>query len=320
MMIPSKIADLLKEAESICILPHISVDGDGLGSSLALGLALQKLSKPVCVILEERVPDIYNFLPGSSLLGNTGKNENYDVVIALDTGDMGRLGKRAEIFNNAKVNINVDHHQTNSEFGFYNYVNSSAAAAGEIVYELIKMMEIDISPEIAKCLYVAIATDTGGFRYSNTSGETHRIAGELLEYGIDVAEISKRIFDTTSLEKVMLMEKAINTLEIYENGKVAFITITDEMIRSVGAVEEDCDGFVNIARNISGVEVAAMLRRKGSGEIKVNLRSNSYVDVSALAELHNGGGHKRAAGCILNEDVETVKKILLEDIKEALFI
>ncbi|MCX7710957.1 MAG: bifunctional oligoribonuclease/PAP phosphatase NrnA [Clostridia bacterium] len=319
MTIPNNIIDALKKAKSICILPHISADGDALGSSFALGIALRKLSIPVKILLEEEVPYIYSFLPGSEIASvYSGTSEEHDLVIALDTGDMGRLGKRAEVFSEANVTINVDHHQTNSEFAFYNYVHTGSSAVGEIVFQMIKMLGIDLDTEMSVCLYVAIATDTGGFRFSNTTAVTHQIAGALVDNGVNVADISQRVFETTSLEKVKLMEKAIGTLELHENGKIAFITITDDMLKSVGAKDEDSEGLVNIGRNIRGVEVAAMLRQWGSGEIKVNFRSNTYVDVAAIANLYRGGGHKRAAGCIVNKGMDEVKKMLIQDIKEAL--
>lgn len=315
----NKIIDTIKEAKSVCILPHISVDGDGLGSSLALGLALKKLSKTVKVILEEEVPGIYGFLPGMEIVSTDTEGHGiYDLAIALDTGDMKRLGKRSAVFENAKITANVDHHQTNTGFAVYNYVNTGSAAAGEIVYQMINMLGLDTDTDMAVCLYVAIATDTGGFRFSNTTSVTYEIAGSLVSKGINVAEISQRVFDTTSLEKVKLMEKAIGSLELHENGKAAFITITDDMLKSVGAGEEDSDGLVNIGRNIKGVEVAAMFRQRDNGEVKVNLRSNTYVDVAAIANRYSGGGHKKAAGCIIREDVREVKRLLLQNIKEAL--
>ncbi|NTV90184.1 MAG: bifunctional oligoribonuclease/PAP phosphatase NrnA, partial [Clostridiales bacterium] len=212
----------------------------------------------------------------------------------------------------------IDHHTTNSEFAFHNFVNKTSAAVGEIIYQLIMMMGLEIDEATAMCLYVAIATDTGGFRFSNTTPLTHQIASDLVNCGIDVADISQRIFNSTSLGKVRLTGIAIDSLELFENGKIATISITSEdMVRS-GALDEDCDGVVNIARNIIGVQVAAMIRQKTKGEVKVNLRSNTNLDVAAVAGMYGGGGHKKAAGYTFGGTLEDAKTKLLKDLQEAL--
>jgi bifunctional oligoribonuclease and PAP phosphatase NrnA len=314
----------IKEAKNLVIMPHISVDGDGLGSSIALGLVLRKMGKEVDIYIEEDVPYIYSFLPGLDLVKVFGREggkafKNYDMAIALDTGDMGRLGKRVPLLENGKISANIDHHATNSEFAFYNYVNTGSSAVGEIVYEMIKLLGQSLDTEISTCLYVAIATDTGGFRFSNTSSKTHEIVADLLKNGVDVSEVSQKVFDTTSFQKTRLMGEAINSLDLLENGKIALIIITDEMMKKTGANDEDCDGIVNLGRNIRGVEVSLMMRQRSNGEIKVNLRSKNYADVAAVASLYKGGGHKRAAGCIIEgKSAEEAKKLLIDDIKEVL--
>ena len=315
----SKIISILNRSEEIAILPHISADGDALGSSLAMALALKILGKKVKVILEEDIPQIYSFLPGRQLSEvYSDKEKKYETVVALDTGDIDRLGKRLEIFENAKLTINIDHHNTNSEFAFHNYVSTDSAAVGEIIYKLVKMMGVNPDKDISTCLYIAIVTDTGGFRYSNTTSLTHQIISDLIINGINIAEISQLIFDSTSYEKVMLMGSAIHALELLENGKVAFITLTNEIIKLTGAKEEEYDGIVNIGRNIRGVKVAAMLRQLENGEIKVNLRSSSDLDVSAIASSYAGGGHKKAAGYTTRGTLTDVRKQLLDDIREVL--
>ncbi|MCR4434588.1 MAG: bifunctional oligoribonuclease/PAP phosphatase NrnA [Clostridiales bacterium] len=318
-MVLNHIISKIKGAKSIAILPHVSADGDALGSSLALLLALKKLNKDAAVYLEEEIPFIYSFLPGKQHAEvYSGRAKEFDLVIALDTGDMERLGERSRIFREALITVNLDHHNTNTEFAFYNHVQTRASAVGEIVYQLIKMLGVSLDADIATCLYVAVATDTGGFRYGNTTAVTHQIAGDLVNNGVNVSDINQKIFESVSLQKVKLMGMAINSMELFENNKIAFITLTDEMVRKAGAKEEDCDGIVNLGRNIYSVEVAAMLRMKGTDLIKVNLRSKNYVDVSAIAGMYSGGGHKRAAGCIVTGKIEDLKEKLLEDIKEAL--
>jgi phosphoesterase RecJ-like protein len=318
-MILDKIIEALEKAEKIVILPHISADGDAIGSCLALAAALEGMGKKVKVVLEEDIPFIYRFLPRQELAEVYTVAENsYDVAVALDTGDLGRLGSRKELFERGNITVNIDHHSTNSEFAFYNFVQPSSSAVGEIVYQMIKMMGIDLEQDTATCLYTAIATDTGGFRFSNTTSLTHQIIADLINSGAVVADISQKVFDTVSYQKVRLMGLAIGTLELLEKGRVSVISVTPEMMKEAGAAEEDCDGIVNLGRNIRGVEVALMLRQWENNEVKVNLRSNTGFDVASLAALYAGGGHKKAAGCIVRGSLPEVKKKLLKDIRENL--
>jgi phosphoesterase RecJ-like protein len=312
-----KIANLIKSADKIAIVPHIAADGDAIGSSLALAIELTAMGKDASVLLEERIPQLYEFLPGTDLAHVYPEGEKaFDLVIALDCGDMERLGRRKGIFENASVTVNIDHHQTNQGFAAYDLVDPMSAATGEIIYRLFEAMGTDPGKEAATCLYTAISTDTGSFRYSNTVPMTHLICAELLKKGIDVADISKRVFDTMSYGKVRLTGEAINSLELCFGGKAAVMTLTEEAIRRSGAAEEDSDGIINTARNIRGVEVAAMLRQLPNGDIKVNLRSNYTADVSQLAARHSGGGHKRAAGfTVCGGDIEKVKEMLLKDLE-----
>lgn len=319
MMVENEIIASMKGAEKIVILPHVSADGDALGSSLALALALKKLDKNPVIYLEEEIPLIFNFLPGKEFIRIfDGNSEDSDLVMALDTGDRERLGKRIELFNRAGYTINMDHHPTNTEFANLNLVKTGAAATGEMIYQIIKMMGLEFDKDIAVCLYVAVVTDTGGFRFGNTTTLTHQITADLLNYELDVANISQILFETSSLSKIKLMGMAIDNLEVLEDGKVAFMTITDEMIKSSGAKDEDCDGLVNIGRNIGDVEVAVLMRQRADGEFKMNFRSKNYVDVSEIANKLSGGGHKRAAGCTVKGDMKDIKELILKEIKKVL--
>lgn len=314
-----KIAAVINTSDNIAILPHVAADGDALGSSLALAMTLVQMGQKAVVLLEEDIPLIYGFLPGKELSEVYASGSySFDLAVALDCGDAERLGLRKSIFSGAAKTVNIDHHATNKGFAVYNHVDTGSSATGEIIFRLLEYLKRRPDRDIAACLYTAISTDTGGFRYSNTTPLTHRTAAELIGFGVDVAEVSRSVFDTASLGKVRLTGAAIESLELFENGRLAIMTVTNEMIRNAGAVEEDSDGIINTARNIRGVEAAAMLKQLESGEIKVNLRSNSYVDVSDIAARHSGGGHKRAAGFTVKGDLEQVKLSLLSDLKEVL--
>ncbi len=310
------IAALINESETIAVLPHVSADGDALGSSFALAIILSDLGKKVNVLLNEEIPEVYADLPGRDFSCVYEKdNKEYDLALALDCGDADRLASRIVVFNAAVKNANIDHHATNTGFATYNCVDTSSSATGEIIFRLMEKLGAKLVKDVAICLYVAIATDTGGFRYSNTTAQTHSIAAELVSEGIDVAKVSQRVFDTVSYGKVKLTGAAIESLELFEEGKIAFMSLTNDLIESLATKDEDSDGIINTARNISGVEVAAMLKQLDSSQVKVNLRSNSYVDVSAIAARHSGGGHERAAGFTAAGSLEQIKNKLLADLK-----
>jgi len=326
----SGIAAMLEKYGEIVIFPHISIDGDGLGSSLAFGLALEKKNKSVRICLDEEIPCLFEFLPGRHLielfdnskgLADVKKNAHPSpscAMIALDTGDTERLGKRADMFGKCPVTLNIDHHATNTKYALYNYVRPDASAAGEIVYDIIREMGVDVDEDMATCLYVAIATDTGGFRFSNTTPAAHRIAADLIGAGVDVALVSQQVFDSISYEKLKLLGMAANSLELLEDRKIAVMVITDGMMQCAGAKEEDSEGIINFARNIRGVEAAILLRELSGGEVRVNLRSNFHADVSEIARKYMGGGHKRAAGCTVKGSLEEIKHELVREIKKQL--
>lgn len=316
----SEIINHIKESKNIVILPHIQADGDALGSGLALALALDLLCKNVTVYLEEDIPQIYDYLPGRNLvtiLTEEREMTQIDMAIAVDTADFERLGERGALFREANFTVNIDHHQTNTNFADLNQVNPEASAAGEIVYNMIKEMKLDLNSDMRVCLFTAIITDTGGFRYSNTTSATHLIASDLIRNDIDVSSIFSKIYDYTTEEKTRLMGRAINSLEIMENGKIASITVTERMMKETEAAEEESEGIINLGRNIIGVEVAVLFKER-QGEVKVSFRSNTYVDVSIIASIHSGGGHKRAAGCLIKGQLREIKQMVLEDIKKAL--
>ncbi|MDK2932334.1 MAG: bifunctional oligoribonuclease and phosphatase NrnA [Clostridiales bacterium] len=315
----NEIAEIIKARSNIAILPHIHPDGDCIGSSFALLLALQMLKKEVTVVLEENIPQVYSFLTGKYVkLSDLPSNTKFDMVICLDSGDEHRLNHRIDLFNSSDVTLNIDHHISNTMYAKYNYVDSASSATGEIVYDIINLLGVTIDKDIAVNLYVAISTDTGGFKYSNTTSKTHRIIAELLETNINIAEINRRIFDTVSLEKLKLTATAIDWIEFYENNKIAAIALPYDIIQKEGLSDEDSDGLANLPRNIEGVEVGLLFKEKEPGEIKVSFRSNQYVDVSKIAISFGGGGHKRASGCTLHMDMIEAKKQVIESVKQTI--
>jgi len=310
-LIHNEIISKIKDSSKIAIMSHIMPDGDSIGSSLALYTALKKYGKDVHFILDDDIPKLYKFLKNSDKVLKPGKHENFDVVIALDCGDAGRLGK-SELYIKDNFTVNIDHHISNDKFGNLNLVDSNAAAVGEIVFQIIKLLGIEMDLEISECLYTAIVTDTGQFQYSNTTSKTHQLAGELIENGVNVSLMFEKIYQSTTKEKVMLMKTALDTLEFYHNDSISCVSLTTEQMKAANAKGNDCEGIINLARDIECVEVAIFLKELEPGKIKVGLRSKKSVDVASVSLQFGGGGHVRAAGCTLYGTIDEVKEKILE--------
>ena len=278
----------INNAKTLVILTHMNPDGDAIGSSLALYCSLLKLKKDVDVIVPEH-SSIYNFLPRINDLKKEPTKEQYDIAIALDCGDIKRLNGFSESFENAKCKISIDHHEINTMFADYNFVNPASPACAQILITVIEALGVEIDNEIGTCLLTGILTDTGGFKYPATSAETFEFTAELLRKGVKVSDIYKRVLQTISKKSFELRKVAINRLELLENGKIAFTYITNKDMETVEAEEGDHEGIVDIGRDIEGVEVSIFLKETEDGTYKISLRSNEYVNVADIALLFNGG-------------------------------
>ena len=287
-------------------------DGDNIGSSLALCLALQKLGKKAVFVMDDNIPELYRFLKGAREVEKSASftELDFDLVIALDCGDIERLGKVAQLIGKTKL-VNIDHHISNTKFGEINLVEENASATAEIIYKLMKFMGIFIDKDIADCIYTGIVTDTGMFQYSNTSEETHSIAAELIIAGVSPSDIFNKVYQNSPKEKVLLLREALKSLEFFNNDMVSCISITKAQVDSIADEDIDTEGIVNLGRDIFGVEAAIFLKQKELNIIKVSLRSKSYVDVSVIAKDFGGGGHIRAAGCTINDSLESAQQQIL---------
>ncbi len=304
--------EAIKNNNSFVITSHIDPDGDSIGSILALTLALLKKGKKAVPVVNDDIPKKYEFLPGSNLI-TKGISDNYDALVAVDSSDIERLGFRKELDKYTNVVINIDHHKSNTRFGNLNIVDSNASSAGEIIYKLLNG-KTEIDYDIALNLFTSIVTDTGSMRYSNTTSLTLRILADLVDKGVKPNYVSRQVFEKRSIGSINLLKLALDTLELSADNKVASIYITKEMLEITGALEEDIDGIINYAREIEGVEVAVLFREKEESLTKVGFRSNEWIDVSKIAEKFNGGGHLRAAGCIVEIPLEKARKIVLNTV------
>ena len=312
--------DILNEiqiAEKIVILTHEAPDGDAIGSSLAVHIALKQLGKTSDVIIPE-YSRLFSFLPGADSIMQESSIKEYDLAIALDCADIKRLKSGEEYFETAKRKIQIDHHGSNTMFGDLNFVNPASPACCEILVEMFNYYGITINKEIGTCLVTGIITDTGGFRYPKTTAETFEFTAELLQKGVNVSDIYKRVQDTKTRANFELTKLVIDRMELLEDGKVTFTYITQEDSKKIGAEVGDHEGLVEIGRDIEGVEVSIFIREKEDGTYKASLRSNSYVNVADICLLFGGGGHQMAAGCAFKDDKDVVKEKLLNEIRKVL--
>lgn len=304
---------LIRKSKKILIATHVNPDADGIGTMLGLGQALKTLGKTVTLYMRDPVPRTCQFLPGQSkIVSRLPKTARFDLSFIVDLGEMERVGKEFVEHPGRGVTISIDHHLRGARDTDLSFCLPKQAASGEVAYKILKALKVPLNKSIATCLYTAIATDTGTFRYSNTTRESFLIAADLLQYGVDVWQVALNCFETSSLAQLKLLERVLSGLTIHKNGKIAWIEIWRRDIAEIGATDSETDGFITYPRSLEGVEVAMAFRESSPGEFKVSLRSKKYVDVGLVAETLGGGGHKKASGVTLCGSLEEVREKLLQ--------
>ncbi len=309
-----KLIDEIKKSSKIYVCGHINPDGDSIGSTYAMYLALKKLDKNVLPIIS-KYSKTFSFLPNIDDGVATVIEEEFDLLICVDSSSKSRLAISEEDYNKAKKVVMIDHHIEDKAFGDINIINSNLPAASELVYDFINELGIKIDKKIASYLYMGLITDTGSFNYSSTKPSTLIAASKLMDVGIDFTDICKRVNDTVSEAKLHLIQKAIENMEVYFDGQVRYTFIDYNQISSLGIDDEDAEGMTNYLRMVENTEVAIYVRERSTGELKVSMRSNGKVDLSDVAIKFLGGGHKRAAGFsmdIINSTYEKEKEKLLD--------
>lgn len=307
----------IKDANKIYIGSHINPDGDSVGSTLALTLALMKINKDVTPLLIGEIPSDYKFLPRLELYEDYGEELHpIDLFIAVDSADADRLGKNKPLLDVSKNIVNIDHHISNTKFGMINLVDDKAAATGELIYHIIKAMGVEIDIDMATCLYTAISTDTGRFMYDNVTDQTHEIIADLIRIGIDKGNINIQLYSSRSMEKTRLFIDVLSTLNLYNNDKIAIVHVTQKMLEETGTSLDDTEGIISFVREIEPVEVACILKESEELKTKISMRSKKYINVSEIANNFNGGGHIRAAGGTIYENINDAEAIVVNKIKE----
>ncbi|OYD09484.1 DHH family phosphoesterase [Paludifilum halophilum] len=325
----SKASDVWEQADrfvldndEFLVVSHLHPDGDAIGSTLAVGFILKALGKRYVMVNESPVPQKFRFLPGvEDILSPEevqAREKPFRRAIAVDAADADRMGITWNLLGSDADILNIDHHPTNDRFGTVNVIDSDAAATAEILCLWADRLQVTWDRDLASCLYTGLLTDTGGFRYSNTTPKVMALASRLLRCGVDASGIADRALETMTREQIALVRRALDSLSFSEDGRIGWMWLKREDFQETGADEEELDGIVNYARNVVGVDVGILFRETEEGTVKASFRSREMVDVGKLAQSFGGGGHARAAGCSLSESGEKVERAVLEQVTRAL--
>jgi phosphoesterase RecJ-like protein len=318
----AEILAAIRGADSFLVTSHAGPDGDAVGSMLGMHHLLRALGKSntVCVN-DDPVPRIYSWLPGADLIVQSASFSSplpAAMVIAVDAGSKVRVGRAGELAGPAARWVMLDHHLDERSTGDLVFIDPTYSAVGEIVVELFDEAGVPLSIEAATCAYVSITTDTGGFRYANTTSRSHRIAARLVETGVNVAEISSRVFDVMSVPKFEMLRRVLDRTQRSTDGRVAYSMLTLRDMRDTSARNEDVDGLINFARNIEGVELGILFREAGPSTTKVSMRSRNTFNCGEFLGLLGGGGHAGAAGATLEIPLAEARRMVLERVRSAL--
>ena len=300
-----QIINHIKGANHILLASHSDPDGDAVGSLLALGIAIGRRGQKTTIYNASPIPAVYRFLPSvERIVRHIKKASTYDLALIMDCGDLPRIGEASTAISQIPVIINIDHHISNTGFGDMQLIDPLACSTAEIVYRLIKALAVPIDKSIATSIYTGILTDTGSFRFSSTNQAAFAISRDMAELGVEPHDVAQHVYGTYSLGRIKLLNLALDSIEISENGKLSIMTVTGTMFAETGTHPEDVDGMINYARRIEDVKVAALIQEQQNGKSNsnrhcryhVSLRSDGTVDVAAIAGSFGGGGHASAAG------------------------
>ncbi len=304
-----QIVQAIRQRDNFLIMTHMRPDADALGSQLGLGLALEAAGKKVTYWGSDPVPEKFFYLPHTEkiLLPEKAVETWFDCVISIDCASFERLGAARHSVKNFRKDppqepspycINIDHHESNTLFGDLNYIDTTSPASGQIAYELLTTGGLDVSKEIAVCLYAAISTDTGSFQYPNTTPKTMRVAADLIERGLNVGELNQQIYESFPLRRLLLFKEVFKSAQFVDAGKIGYIQISQKMYDETGAKPEDNENFIDSIRSVNTVIVAALFEEEPEGKIRVSLRSKNpqLINVNLIAGKFGGGGHPAAAG------------------------
>lgn len=307
------------EARDVLLACHINPDGDTLGSMIALGLGLEEhLGKTVTLLSADGVPAIYDFLPAVDRIAPATERRDFDLAIVLDAGDLTRVGRAREAAESAPLLIDIDHHVTANAFGDIRLLDATAAATGEIVYDLLAALGVPLTRPLAEALLCALLTDTGSFRFLNVTPRTLRIAAEMVAAGASPDRIAEQVFENKPFAAQKLLGRALDSMRRSPDGRIAWTHITQADFAETGGTDQDTEGIVSAVRAVRGTDVALFLREMPSGRLRVSLRSRDPFDVSQVAQRFGGGGHRLASGCTLDGPLAEAEARLVAEVERRL--
>ncbi|HJI57849.1 MAG TPA: DHH family phosphoesterase [Oscillospiraceae bacterium] len=306
-------AKTLLSKDKILILTHRSPDGDTIGSGYALAMALRKLRKSVKVDCTDPFPEKYSYF--TDKLEKLEFDEEF--VVSVDIADTKLLGEKLSDYAD-KIDLCIDHHGSNTKYAKEYYVEASAAAAAQVIAKLIRLMNVEFDKDIANAIYTGITTDTGCFRYTNVTAETHRIAADMIDCGAESGMINRLMFETKSRSRLEIERRVMDSIQFYLDGRCAIAYATIDMMKESGAVDSDMEGVSSLPRQIEGVMAGITLREKNNGKFKVSVRTTDELDASAICANFGGGGHKAAAGCMITGTLNEAIEQIIEVVRQAL--
>lgn len=315
------IMKVIKDNHAFLIISHVNPDGDAIGSELAMLQFLKKLDKKAIIVNQDELPKIYDFLPNNrEYIKETNINrdliDKINIAIILDSSNLNRIGDAHNILQKKTFIINIDHHCSNDDYGHINYVDTSASSTGEIIFDFIKYFDPNIlDKSIATCLFAAIMTDTGSFRYENTTKKTFEIVSMLASTGIKTHVIAQNIYNRRTFGDLKLLGLVLATLEEDENGKISWVTINRKMLERTHTTDENTEGIIEMVNSLKESEVSLLFRETYDQHVKISLRSKGHFDVNQFALAFNGGGHPNAAGCLCKGNIDFVKNEILSTLK-----
>lgn len=304
----------IEDHDHFLVVSHVQPDGDAASSTCAIGYLLHQLKKDFVMINEGNIPKKFSYMWGQQNVISFEQlqtDKKFKYVIAVDCADFSRIGDVRKCFDTDYELLNIDHHPTNDRYGHLNLIDEKAAATAEILHDLIEYSQYPLDKSLATCIYTGLLTDTGGFRYANTTPKVMNIASQLLSYGVDGHQMAEDLLEKLTMEHIHLLKRALTSLSFTDDQRISWIVVTEEDMRISKAANDDLEGLVNYPRNIEGVQVGMMFKQKDDQTVKVSFRSDGQVDVSLVAQFFEGGGHIRAAGATINATLhEAVEQVL----------
>lgn len=311
-----RIVDAIHQRQRFVVSSHARPDGDSIGSQLAFAYALRSIGKDVTVVNRDAAPPPLMAFPGVPEIRIADAiSGEYDAAVIMECGDLARPGVAGL---DRYFLINIDHHPGNTGYGHINWFDPAAAACGEMVFDLVQALEVALSVEIATHVYLAILTDTGSFHYSSISPRTFDICKRTLEAGVDPVSVARSVYDSNNMGRLKLFGSVLSAMQIDPSGRIAIVYLDHEMARAAGGTYEDTEGLINLPLTVKEIQAVVFFKQNEGDEYRVSMRSKGEIDIGAVAKDFGGGGHKNAAGCTVSGPIDTLQKLFLDKIEQAI--